>query len=176
MIFTESKLQGAFTVTVERIHDHRGFFARTWSSKEFLAHGIEFLPDQNSVSYNLLRGTLRGIHYQVAPYQECKLVRCARGAIFDVIIDLRPGSATYKSWFGLELTAANCQMLYVPNGFAHGFQTLVDDTEVVYLMSDAYNPDAERGIRWNDPGFAIPWPIDVRMISDKDLNWPEFPR
>jgi dTDP-4-dehydrorhamnose 3,5-epimerase len=174
MIFTQSKLQGAFTISIERKEDQRGFFARTWSDKEFLTHSIEFAPAQSSVSYNRLRGTLRGVHYQLAPHQECKLVRCTRGAIFDVIIDIRRESPTYKAWFGVELTAANYQMLYVPKGFAHGFQTLVDDTEVIYLMSDAYNAEAERGIRWNDPGFAIAWPTDISIISEKDRNWPEF--
>ena len=117
---------------------------------------------------------MRGVHYQLAPYQECKLVRCTRGAIFDVIIDLRRESPTYKAWLGVELTAANYQMLYVPKEFAHGFQTLMDDTEVAYLMSDTYNPEAERGIRWNDPSFAIAWPTDVSVISEKDRKWPEF--
>jgi dTDP-4-dehydrorhamnose 3,5-epimerase len=141
-----------------------------------MAQGIEFAPAQSSISYNRLKGTLRGIHYQSAPYQEHKLVRCARGAIFDVMIDLRPESPTYKAWFGVELTAANHRMLYIPKDFAHGFQTLVDDTEVLYLMSDAYNSASERGIRWNDPAFAIAWPTDVSIISEKDRNWPEFSR
>lgn len=174
MIFRESKLRGAFTIDVEKREDPRGFFARTWSDEEFLAHAIEFAPAQSSISHNRVKGTLRGIHYQAPPYQECKLVRCTRGAIFDVIIDLRRDSPTYKAWFGVELTASNYRMLYVPKDIAHGFQTLADDTEVVYLMSDAYNPEAERGIPWNDPGFSIAWPISTSVISDKDRNWPKF--
>jgi dTDP-4-dehydrorhamnose 3,5-epimerase len=174
MIFRQSKLCGAFTIDVEKREDQRGFFARTWSDREFLAHAIEFAPAQSSISYNRLKGTLRGIHYQAAPYQESKLIRCTRGAIFDVIIDLRPDSPTYQAWFGVELTAANDRTLYVPKDFAHGFQTLMDDTEVLYLMEDAYNPHAERGIRWDDPVFAIAWPVDVSVISDKDRSWPGF--
>jgi dTDP-4-dehydrorhamnose 3,5-epimerase len=174
MIFKELTLQGAFTIDIERREDLRGYFARTWSEKEFREHGIDFVPGQSSISYNRVKGTLRGVHYQLPPYQECKLVRCSRGAIFDVIVDLRRDSRTYKGWAGFELTAANDRMLYVPKDFAHGFQTLADDTEVVYLMSDAYSPQAERGIRWNDPNLAIAWPTDVNIISDKDRNWPEF--
>jgi dTDP-4-dehydrorhamnose 3,5-epimerase len=174
MIFTESKLKGAFLIDVERKRDERGFFARTWSDKEFREHAIEFAPAQSSVSHNRLKGTLRGMHYQAAPYQECKLVRCVRGAIFDVIIDLRPESPTCKTWLGVELTAANYRMLYIPKDFAHGFQTLADDTEVLYLMDDAYNPQAERGIRWNDPRVSIRWPLNVSAISDKDKGWPDF--
>jgi dTDP-4-dehydrorhamnose 3,5-epimerase len=174
MIFRQSKLRGAFSIDIERKEDARGFFARTWSDREFMAQGIKFAAAQSSISYNRLKGTLRGMHYQLAPYQEQKLVRCARGAIFDVMIDLRPESPTYKAWFGVELTADNYRMLYIPKDFAHGFQTLVDDTEVLYLMSDAYNPESERGIRWNDPAFAIEWNLDITAISDKDRSWPGF--
>lgn len=174
MIFKELKLKNTFVIDIEKREDERGFFARTWSETEFRAHNINFSPAQSSVSYNRVKGTLRGMHYQAAPFQECKLVRCTRGAIFDVIIDLRRDSPTYKAWFGVELTAANYRMLYVPKDFAHGFQTLMDDTEVLYLMSDAYNVQAERGIRWNDPAFAITWPLDITAISDKDRSWPGF--
>jgi dTDP-4-dehydrorhamnose 3,5-epimerase len=174
MIFTELKLKGAFVIDVEKHEDQRGFFARTWSQKDFRGQSIDFSPAQSSLSYNRVKGTLRGMHYQASPFQECKLIRCTRGEIFDVLIDLRQDSPTYRAWFGTELTAANYRMLYVPKDFAHGFQTLVDDTEVLYLMSDAYNPRAERGIRWNDPAFAIRWPADVSLISDKDRSWPGF--
>jgi dTDP-4-dehydrorhamnose 3,5-epimerase len=174
MIFRQTRLAGAFEVDVERKEDSRGFFARMWSEKEFRKQNIQFSPTQTSVSYNRSRGTLRGMHYQAAPHQECKLVRCVRGAIFDVIIDLRADSATYKGWMGLELNADNYKMLYIPKGLAHGFQTLVDDTEVLYLMSDAYNPQAERGVRWNDSAFAIEWPTQVGNISTKDSSWPDF--
>jgi dTDP-4-dehydrorhamnose 3,5-epimerase len=171
MTFAESKLKGAFVIEVDKREDERGFFARTWSETEFRAHRIDFAPAQSSISYNRIKGTLRGMHHQAAPFQESKLVRCTRGAIFDVIIDLRRDSPTYSAWFGIELTADNYRMLYVPKDFAHGFQTLMDDTEVLYLMSDAYNPESERGIRWNDPAFAIKWPLDITAISDKDRTW-----
>jgi dTDP-4-dehydrorhamnose 3,5-epimerase len=174
MIFKPSELKGAYVLEAERKEDERGYFARTWSEREFCANGIDFVPAQSSISYNRQKGTLRGIHYQTAPYQESKLVRCSYGAIFDVIIDLRSDSPTYKSWIGIELTAANHRMLYIPKDFAHGFQTLTDEAEVLYLMSDAYNPQAERGIRWNDPAFAIAWPVKVGMISEKDRSWPDF--
>jgi dTDP-4-dehydrorhamnose 3,5-epimerase len=168
----ELKLKGAFVIEVDKKEDERGFFARTWSEKEFCAQRIDFAPAQSSISYNRLKGTLRGLHYQAAPYQESKLVRCTRGVIFDVIIDLRQDSPTYHAWFGIELTAASYRALYVPKDFAHGFQTLTDDTEVLYLMSDAYHPESERGIRWNDPALAIKWPLDITAISDKDRRWP----
>ncbi len=174
MIFRQTRFAGAFEVDVERKDDSRGFFARTWSEKEFRQQNIRFSPSQSSVSSNRCKGTLRGMHYQAAPHQESKLVRCVRGAIFDVIIDLRAGSATYKEWLGLELNAVNYKTLYIPEGLAHGFQTLVDDTEVLYLMSDVYNPQAERGIRWNDAAFGINWPTEVGIISAKDSSWPDF--
>jgi dTDP-4-dehydrorhamnose 3,5-epimerase len=174
MNFAETKLAGAFVVEIEKREDERGFFARTWSEETFRAHGIYFSPAQSSVSHNRLKGTLRGIHYQVAPFQECKLVRCTRGSIFDVIIDLRQDSPTYKRWFAAELTAANYRMLYIPKGFAHGFQTLMDDTEVLYIMEDEYRACAERGIRWDDPAIAIAWPSNVSVISEKDRRWPDF--
>src|SRR5262249_48998992 len=174
MIFNELQLKGAFIIDMEKREDERGFFARTWSEKDYRAQGIDFSPTQSSISYNRLRGTLRGMHYQAAPFQEDKLVRCTRGALFDVIIDLRRDSATSRAWLGTELTADSYRMLYVPKDFAHGFETLVDDTEVQYLMTDAHNPQAERGIRWNDSAFAISWPVAVSVISEKDRSWPGF--
>ena len=175
MIFHETKLKGAFVIELDRQEDERGFFARAWCRKEFEAHDLNRNLVQANVSYNHKRGTLRGMHYQVAPYEETKLVRCFRGAIYDVIVDLRPDSPTYLQWFGVELTAENRRMLYVPEGFAHGFQTLEDDTEVFYQVSQFYTPAAERGARWDDPTFAIEWPAAKRrVISVKDQNWPLF--
>lgn len=168
MIFTETNLKGAYIIDIEPILDERGFFARTWCRKEFGAHGLN--PDlmQCNTSFNKKRGTLRGMHYQAAPYEEAKLVRCTMGAIYDVIIDIREMSETYLQWFACELTAENRKMLYVPEGFAHGFQTLVDNTEVLYQMSEFYHPDYARGIRWDDHAFAIEWPIEEKIISDND--------
>jgi dTDP-4-dehydrorhamnose 3,5-epimerase len=174
MIFKQTRFEGVFEVEVERKEDARGFFARTWSETEFRKQNIQFFPGQSSISYNRLRGTLRGMHYQAAPFQEAKLVRCIRGTVFDVVIDLRTESPTYKEWLGIELSAENYNMLYIPEGLAHGFQTLADDTEVLYLMTDAYNPQAERGVRWNDSAFAIKWPSEVQNISVKDSSWPDF--
>ena len=175
MIFHETKLKGAFVIELERKEDERGFFARAWCQKEFEAHDLKRNLVQANVSYNRKRGTLRGLHYQVAPHEEAKLVRCFRGAIYDVIVDLRPDSPTYLHWIGVELTAENRCMLYVPEGFAHGFQTLEDDTEVFYQVSQFYTPGAERGVRWDDPTFAIEWPAaEQRVISEKDRNWPLF--
>jgi dTDP-4-dehydrorhamnose 3,5-epimerase len=175
MIFTETKLKGAFIVEPERLDDHRGFFARAWCKKEFEAHGLNTRLVQSNISFNRKKGILRGMHYQKAPYEEAKLVRCTMGAIYDVIIDLRTDSPTWRQWLGIELTADNRKMLYVPEGFAHGYQTLTDNSEVFYQVSQFYSPDSERGIRWNDPVFAIHWPIDGDVvISEKDNNWPNF--
>jgi dTDP-4-dehydrorhamnose 3,5-epimerase len=174
MKFTETELKGAFIVEVEKLSDDRGFFARSWCLKEFEAHGLTSRVVQSNVSYNIKKGTLRGMHYQIAPYQESKLIRCTRGAIYDVIIDLRPESPTYKQWTGLELTADNRTMLFVPEDFAHGFMTLADDTEITYQVSQFYTPRSEKGIRFNDPLFRIQWPLDVSVISDKDRQWPDF--
>ncbi len=173
MIFVETKPKGAFVVTLEPLKDERGFFARAWCQKVFEAHGLSSRLVQANISYNKVRGTLRGMHYQVAPCAEAKLVRCTRGAIFDVIIDLRPDSLTYRQWVGVQLTADNRKMLYVPEGFAHGFESLEDDTEVFYQVSQFYSPAHERGVRYDDPAFGIEWPIDVRVISDKDRSWPD---
>lgn len=174
MLFTPTTLDGAFVIDLEKRADDRGFFARTWCRHEFRAHGLVEDFVQANVSYNHRKGTLRGMHFQLAPHEEVKLVRCTRGSIFDVIVDVRPGSATYLQWIGVELTAANYRMLYVPAGFAHGFQTLEDNTEVVYQVSAFYAPQAERGARYNDPAFAIEWPLPVEVISEKDRHWPDF--
>lgn len=174
MIFIESKLIGAFTIELQKLQDQRGFFSRTWCAKEFAAHGLTPVVQQANISFNIRKGTLRGMHFQIPPHSEAKTVRCTRGSIFDVIIDLRTDSPTYKQWFGVELTADNYKMLYVPENFAHGFQTLEDHTEVAYQVSQFYTPGSERGIRWNDPVFNIKWPIEVRMISDKDNSWPDY--
>ena len=174
MIFSPTELAASYLIDIEKREDQRGFFARTWCQKEFEAHGLVSRLVQANVSFNERKGTLRGMHYQVAPHSETKLVRCTRGAIYDVIIDLRPGSATYMQWLGAELTAENHRMLYVPEGFAHGFLSLMDKTEICYQVSQFYTPNAERGLRYNDPAFRIEWPIDVQVISDKDRNWPDY--
>lgn len=174
MIFNETELKGACTIEIEKLEDNRGFFARAWCEKEFAKHGLTPVVHQANVSFNTRKGTLRGMHYQIAPYGEAKTVRCTRGRIYDVIIDLRKDSPTYMRWYGVELTADNYKMLYVPENFAHGFQTLEDNTEVTYNVSQFYTPGAERGLRWNDPAFNIGWPEKVQVISDKDNNWPDF--
>jgi dTDP-4-dehydrorhamnose 3,5-epimerase len=174
MIFTETKLKGAFIIEPERLEDERGFFARIFDQKEFEAHGLNPRVVQCNVSFNKKKGTLRGMHYQIVPYQEAKLVCCIKGAIYDVALDLRPSSTTFKQWIGVELTATNRRMLYVPEGFAHGFETLKNDTEVFYQMSEFYHPESARGVRWNDPAFGIVWPDDIRVISDKDRQYPDF--
>ena len=174
MIFTETALSGAFVLDVERFEDVRGFFGRTWCARDFAAHGLDPNLAQVSLSYNRQRGTLRGMHLQLPPFAEAKLVRCTQGAIFDVIVDLRRDSATFGRWTGVELTAANRRALYVPKGFAHGFQALSDDSEVLYMISEFYAPESARGIRWNDPALAIEWPEPVTMMSDKDGLYPDF--
>lgn len=174
MRFVETPLAGARVIEIEPHADARGFFARTFCRDELTAAGLpgEFM--QASVSYNIRRGTLRGMHFQAAPHEEPKLVRCTRGAIFDVIIDLRRASPTHCRWFGIELTAENRRTLYVPPGFAHGFQTLVDDTEILYQMAEPYLADAARGVRWNDPAFAIAWPIGEPFMSERDAGYPDY--
>lgn len=174
MIFTETKLKGAYIIEIEKLKDDRGFFARSWCQEEFEGQGLTSSVVQANVSFNNLKGTLRGMHYQISPYEETKLVRCTRGAIYDVIIDLRSDSSTYKKWFGLELSADNYKMLFVPEKFGHGFQALADNTEVSYQVSQFYTPGAEKGIRWDDPAFGIEWPFPVTVISQKDRNWPSF--
>jgi dTDP-4-dehydrorhamnose 3,5-epimerase len=175
MIFRETELKGAFLVELEKKADERGYFARAWCQKEFQKHDLVSTIVQSNVSFSRKAGTLRGMHYQAAPFQETKLIRCMRGAIYDVIIDLRPQSSTYKKWVAVELTEDNHRMLYVPKDFAHGFQSLTDDVEVFYHVSQFYSPEAERGIRWNDPQFGIQWPeVGNRTISDKDRNWAAY--
>lgn len=158
----------------EKLRDGRGFFARTFCRREFEEHGLD--PDvvQCNISFNKRAGTLRGMHYQVAPYAEAKLVRCTAGAIYDVVVDLRPTSPSFKKYAAFELTAENCTMVYIPEGFAHGFQTLKDDTEVFYQMSQIYAPDCARGVRWNDPAFGIEWPAAERIMVERDQQYPDF--
>lgn len=174
MIFTETGLPGAYVVGIKRIEDDRGFFARGWCRQEFEAAGLN--PDlvQINLARSLKQGTLRGLHYQEAPHAEAKLARCTKGAIFDVLVDLRPDSPTFKRWFGLELTADNHQMLYVPEGFAHGYETLTDDAEMCYHTSRFYAASAARGVRYDDPAFGIAWPLAVSVISDADRRWADF--
>jgi dTDP-4-dehydrorhamnose 3,5-epimerase len=175
VIFEETRLPGAFLVDLERREDPRGFFARTWCANEFADHGLANEVVQANVSFNPREGTLRGMHFQRAPHAETKLVRCTRGAIYDVVIDLRSDSETHKEWLGVELTADNRRALFVPEGFAHGYQTLAPDSEVFYQVSEYYTPGAEGGVRWNDPAFAIEWPQpDNAFLSDKDRDWPDF--
>jgi dTDP-4-dehydrorhamnose 3,5-epimerase len=174
LIFTETKLAGAFVIELERHTDERGFFARTFCQQEFEAHGLKAEVAQCNVSFNKRKGTLRGMHYQAAPFAEAKLVRCTAGSIYDVIIDLRPASSTFKRHFGVELSAENCRMLYIPESFAHGFQTLEDDTEVFYQMAQRYSAEHARGVRWNDPAFGIEWPKGERIIIERDQNYPDF--
>jgi dTDP-4-dehydrorhamnose 3,5-epimerase len=175
MIFTETKLAGAWTIDLEPIEDERGFFARQWCEREFAKHGLMTAVAQTSVAFNRTSGTLRGMHWQVAPHAEVKLIRCVRGAIYDVIVDLRRESDTFGEWVAVELTQENRGTLYVPEGFAHGYQTLVDETEVWYQMSAAYAPDAARGFRWNDTRFRIDWPVvPPSVMSERDSAWPDF--
>jgi len=173
MIFRETKLVGAYTIDLEKIEDERGFFARSWCQKEFLEHGLDPQVVQCNVSFNKVRGTLRGMHYQLPPFAEPKLIRCTKGSIYDVIIDLRPDSPTFLRWFGIELSEENRRMLYVPKLFAHGFQTLEDNTEVFYQMSEFYSPGHSKGVRWNDPLFNITWPPARRIISVRDQHYPD---
>jgi dTDP-4-dehydrorhamnose 3,5-epimerase len=174
MLFTATELQGAYIIDLDRREDNRGFFARTWAADELESRGLVSRVVQANLSYNHTKGTLRGMHFQHSPYAETKLVRCVRGAILDVIIDLRPDSPSYKRWIGAELTADNRRTLYVPEGFAHGFQTLVDDVEVMYQVSQVYTPSAEGGVRYNDPAFGIDWPLPPTEMSPKDCRWPDF--
>jgi dTDP-4-dehydrorhamnose 3,5-epimerase len=174
MIFTETPLKGAFLIDLEKRGDERGFFARAFCEKEFSAHGLSSRFVQVNNSLSATKGTLRGLHYQLAPKAETKVVRCVRGALHDVILDLRPGSPTFGKTFAAELTAENRRMLYVPKGFAHSFITLADDTEVFYLTDEFYAPDLERGVRWDDPRFGIDWPAQPVVMSDKDRNYPDF--
>jgi dTDP-4-dehydrorhamnose 3,5-epimerase len=172
MIFTETKLRGAYLIEPELFTDERGFFTCTWNQEDFARHGLKVRFVQANASFNKQRGTLRGMHFQVAPYQETKLVRCTVGAIYDVIIDLRESSPTFRQWTGVELTSSNRLELYVPEGFAHGFQTLMDNTEVAYQISEYYRPEAARGVRWDDPAFGIDWPLAISVMSERDRSHP----
>lgn len=174
IVFSETNLKGAFLIDLEKREDDRGFFARTFCEREFDSHGLNSRFVQCNISFNKLKGTLRGMHYQAAPYEEAKLIRCTSGSVFDAIIDLRPGSATFKRHFGAVLSADNRRMLYIPEGFAHGFQTLQNDTEVFYQMSQFYSPEHARGVRWNDPAFGIGWPAGERIIIERDRTYPDF--
>ncbi len=176
MIFTETPLAGAYTIALEPREDERGFFARAFCQNELAAHGLETGIAQANMSYNFKRGTLRGMHYQLPPHAEVKMVRCIAGAIYDVIVDLRPGSPTRLKWHGVELSAANRTMLYVPTGFGHGYQSLTDDSEVLYLVTEFYAPGAERGLRWDDPAIGIRWPIPNPILSPKDAIHPDYAR
>lgn len=174
MTFHETKISGVFEIHLERKSDERGFFARTWCQEEFKARGLNPRLVQCSISFSTRKGTLRGMHYQVAPYAETKLVRCTRGAIHDVVLDLRSDSPTFREWIAVVLTAENHNMVYVPEGCAHGFLTLEDETEVSYQMSEFYNAESARGVRWNDPAFRIAWPESVEVISERDRTYPNF--
>jgi dTDP-4-dehydrorhamnose 3,5-epimerase len=174
MRFTPTRLSGAFILDPERREDARGHFARTFCRREFEAHGLRQDIAQANIAWNARKGTLRGMHYQVAPAAETKLVRCPRGALWDVIVDLRPDSPTFLEHVGVELSAENGRQLFVPELFAHGYITLADDTEAAYQVGEFYAPEAERGIRYDDPALGISWPVPVEVISDKDASWPDF--
>jgi dTDP-4-dehydrorhamnose 3,5-epimerase len=174
MIFKETSLRGAYIIELEPKEDNRGFFARSFCRKEFGERGLNTHIVQCNVSFSKKKGTLRGMHYQLPPHEESKLISCVRGAIYDVIIDLRSDSKTYSQWFAVELGAEHYKTLYVPEGFAHGFQTLEDNTVVFYQMSEFYHPECERGVRWDDPAFNIEWPLSIRIMSDKDISYPDF--
>jgi dTDP-4-dehydrorhamnose 3,5-epimerase len=174
MIFKGTRLKGAYIIEPEKLADERGFFARTYCQEEFEKHGLNIRIVQCNISYNKKRGTLRGMHYQVAPHEEIKLVSCIKGAIYDVIIDLRPNSPTYTQWLNVELSSQDYNMLYIPEGMAHGFQTLEDDTVVHYQMSEFYHPECAKGVRWNDPAFGIKWPLRNPLLSEKDKGYLDF--
>ncbi len=174
MTFRETKLSGVFEILLEPHVDERGFFARSWCQREFEEHGLSPITAQCNVAFNEKKGTLRGLHHQAEPHPEAKLVRCTQGAIYDVVVDLRPWSGTFKKWIGVVLSAANRHMIYVPGGCGHGLLTLEDRTEVFYQMSEFYYPELSRGVRWNDPAFQIEWPAQAIVMSDRDRNYPDF--
>jgi dTDP-4-dehydrorhamnose 3,5-epimerase len=174
MRFVETQIADVWVIEPELLEDERGFFARTWDTNVFAEHGLSPRFVQSSISYNRTRGTLRGLHFQAAPHEEAKLVRCTSGAIFDVAVDLRPDSETFRRWFGVELSARNRLALYVPEGCAHGFLTLADDSEVSYQISELWAPEAGRGVRWDDPAFDIEWPAEVVVINDRDRTYADF--
>ena len=174
MKFEQSPLPGAYVVDLDRKDDERGFFARTYCHGEFSEHGLVADYAQSSVSFNKRKGTLRGMHFQKKPHEEAKLVRCTMGAIYDVIVDLRAGSRTQTKWFGIELSAVNRRALYVPKGFAHGFITLADESEVLYQISTQFHPESAAGVRWNDPAFTIEWPLEAVVMSGRDRSYPDY--
>jgi len=174
MKFKKTKLEGTYVIELEKQEDERGFFARVWDKKQFQNMGLSYEIQQCSISFNKKKGTMRGMHYQEPPYEEVKLVRCTKGKIFDVIIDLRKNSTTFKKWISVELSAENHKIIYVPEGFAHGFQTLEDNTEVFYQMSQFYNPDSARGVKWDDKAFNIKWPLKPTLLSEKDQSYEDF--
>ncbi|MFZ5865529.1 MAG: dTDP-4-dehydrorhamnose 3,5-epimerase [Thermodesulfobacteriota bacterium] len=174
MKFTETELPGAFLIELEPNEDDRGFFARTFCRTEFEERGLVTDFVQSSISFNKKKGTLRGMHFQAPPREEVKLVRCTRGSVYDVIVDLRPGSPTFKHWTALELSADNRWSLYIPKGFAHGFQTFEDNSELLYMISEPYHPESARGVRWDDPAFGIAWPFEPTTVSETDKSYPEF--
>lgn len=174
MIFTETGLQGAYILEPERINDHRGFFGRIWCRNELQNKKLKTELAQCNVGFSYLKGTLRGLHYQKPPYPEVKIVRCTKGMVFDVIVDLRSESPSYKGWFGVELSEENRKIIYVPEGFAQGYLTLVDNTEIYYTTSEFYHPEVASGIRYNDPEIGIEWPIEVAVISQQDREWPNM--
>lgn len=172
MLFKETTLKGAFIIEPKKFEDERGFLAPSWSAKEFAAHGIDSRMVECNISRNWRKGTLRGMHFQLPPYAQPKLVRCSRGAVYDVAVDLRPDSVTYKQWAAVELTESNCLMFYIPAGFAHGYQTLVDQTELFYQMSEVYASEYAGGVRWNDPAFGIEWPLPDPIMNERDRTYP----
>lgn len=174
MIFSETKLKGAYLVEIKKLEDERGFFGRAWCREEFEEAGLNADIRQINTSYTVKKGTIRGMHYQVDPYQETKFIRCTRGRIYDVIIDLRPDSPTFMEWIGHELSAENLKMVYVPENFAHGIVSLEDHSEIYYPVTQFYTPGSERGIRYNDPAFNIDWPVEITLVSEKDLSHPDF--
>jgi dTDP-4-dehydrorhamnose 3,5-epimerase len=174
MKFTETELSGVYIIELEKIEDERGFFARAWCAREFSANELVSDFVQCNISCNTKKGTLRGLHYQCRPYEEVKTVRCTKGAIFDVVVDIRPNSPTFCKWISVTLSDDNYKMLYIPGGFAHGFQTLCNDTDVFYQMSEYYYPEYSRGVRWNDPAFGIKWPLPCSCISQKDKSYNDF--
>jgi dTDP-4-dehydrorhamnose 3,5-epimerase len=172
VIFIATAIRGAFIVRPEAVDDERGFFARTWCQREFAAQGLNPRLVQCSISFTTTKGTVRGMHYQIPPHEEAKLVRCTQGAIYDVLVDLRSNSPSFRQWMATELSASDRQMLYIPEGVAHGFQTLVDSAEVLYQMSAFYHPEFARGVRYDDPAIGVSWPLPVTKVSRKDVSWP----
>ena len=174
MKFLETELKGSYIIELEKSVDERGFFARTWDIEKFKELNLKSDIVHCNISFTKIKGTIRGMHYQITPFEESKIIRCTKGKIFDVLIDLRKDSSTYKNCEGFELSSENHDMVYVPEGFAHGFQSLEEDTEIFYQVSQFYSPESERGIRWNDPTFKIKWPLENKIISEKDSNWSDF--